>query len=283
MTPIEGILLALLAVAPSAIAVVWMPRSSNRWFLGVTLALTIPVVGPLLALLVIRTQGTNQIEQDLDAQRTPPRHQTYPAAIARAGGMPPLLDRLMSPDRELRLSALEALSWRSDRDAVDLLRWTIKHGLPDAVLDAALTLEELELHWQRRFDEAVEASESSPSFETCIAAADLAIEGLESGIADPAISAGLVAVARASCDRAAGLDPSRADDVGLRRARLELAAGDPTTALEICNAIIRAGASVSHDLRDLRARARFAVRQRPSREIGFTVFGEAAGAGATSV
>lgn len=265
---------ALLLVAPSAAVVAWLPRSSNRWLLGVAFALTIPVVGPLLALVAARTRGTNQIEQDLDAQlRLPASEQILAEDVTRIGGLPPLLDRLMSEDRDKRLAALETLSWRCDRDAIALLRWTIKHGPSDAVLDAALTLEELELSWQRRLDDALEACKRAPCFDVSLAAADLAVEGIVNGIADPAIVDGLAAAAREHYERAAQLDPQRADEARVRRACLELDAGDPLVALQILDAIIaERGGACPHELRDLRARARFAVRGLPSREIERTVF-----------
>jgi hypothetical protein len=199
-----------------------------------------------------------------------------PEDIARMGGQPPLLDRLMSSDPSQRLSALESITRRPDRDAIELLRWTISHDESESVLDAALTLEELELKWRSELDKANETFSRAPCYEAAVIVADVATQGIADGIVDAAIVEDLATEARACYEKAAILEPSRADEVELRQARLELVAGEPIIALSIVDALRQKRRKLTAELSTLRDRARFALRRRPSREISLTVFADGA-------
>jgi hypothetical protein len=262
---------AVALVAPGVVVGLWVPRTSPRWSLAVTFAITVPVFGALLALVAFRTRGTNQIERDLE-RPTAPVQPVAAEDVARMGGLPPLLDRLMSADPLDRLSGLEVIRRRPDRDGIALLRWTISHGSSDSVLDAALTLEEVEIGWRRNLDDAVGGLGDAPSITAAIRAADLVIDGINSGLVDDAIVDVMTAEARDRCDRAVELDPSRTQEVCLRRARLELAAGQPAVALDMLDAVRATARTWTAELGTVRDRARFAMRHKPSREIARTVF-----------
>lgn len=262
---------AVALVAPGAGVALKVPRSSPRWPLAVSLALAVPGVGPLLALLAMRTRGTNQLERDLEPEPLPVKR-IRPEDIRRLGGLPPLLDRLMSVDPADRLCALETIRKRADREAIRLLRWAISHGHADAVLDAALTLEEVELHWRHELEQAEDHLGEEPCYSAAVRFGDLAVDGITNGLVDDAVVDQLAAQARERYDRAAELDPSRHTDVGLRRARLELVAGEPTAAFDMLESLRSSCRNWSAELRALRDRARFKIRRRPSRDISRTIF-----------
>lgn len=254
-------LATLLLAAPSLASLALIPRSSSRWSLGVALAITVPVLGPVLALVVVNVRGTGQVTRDLRwTEVLPPDERSEEVHLA--AGQPSLLDRLLSLRSDERLGAIVALSHRGDERASSLLRWVVLHGDRDAVLDAALTLEDLELRWERRRDSAIDALRESPTFERALGAADATAEGIYFGLADRAICGELAARARALYDRAVELDPSMAAVVGVRRARLELAAGDPLLALSLLDRHC-AGLSRSERVEALvlRSRAAFAGRR----------------------
>jgi hypothetical protein len=273
---IYGLLGVVAVIAPGMWVAVRLPRDSSRWILAVAFAVTVPVVGALLAWVAVRTRGTNQIERDLEPDVAGSPRVTA-EEISRSGSQPPLLDRLLSADPERRLSALETISRRPERVGIDLLRWTIRHGGSDSVLDAALTLEELELKWRCGLEEAVERANTGSTYETMVAAADAATDGIALGLVDAAIVSDLAVDARRRYEEAARLEPTRARAVELRRARLELVAGEPVVALDMLDRIRDRYRDRSSELRALRHRAKFAVRQKPSREIGHTVFADLRG------
>lgn len=256
---------ALVLITPSLVMVAWLPRSPRRW-LVVAFSLTVPVVGPLLGLVAVRTRGTDQIGRDL-ARRSALWRPPTAEDITRSGGLPPLLDRLMSADADARLSALDTIARRPDRHSIGLLRWTVNNGEPDAVLDAALTLEEIELGWRRELDRAMAELDAAPGRKTALAAADLAAHGIASGLADPLMIGELARAARDGYDRAARIDPSHAPEVEVRRARLEVVVGEPMVALDPVDRL-RASGGWSVELRALRDRAHVSLYRAPSIDRG---------------
>jgi hypothetical protein len=132
--------LAILALRPGA--------SGGRRVLAASLVLTIPIVGPLLAVVArnVRGKGTGAEPEPSDEE---PAIRWSPEEVRRMGELPPMLERLMSPDYSERLAALVMLSSVPDMAARSLLRWAIEHGPPEVVLDAALTLDELDMHREK--------------------------------------------------------------------------------------------------------------------------------------
>lgn len=261
---LTSLALVLLLYAPSVAVLFALPRSSSRRLLASALAFVVPLAGPVLALLVARVRSGT-----LEA-REPPADEVAPGLMGAdeaesIGVLPPLLERLLSSDPPERLSALVVLSQKSDAEAVDMLRWTLENGSPEAVLDAALVLEELELDWERRRHAAERAVIEKPDASRAVAAADAAADGILTGLSDPAIAPVLAERARKYYRMAVKLAPERERDIDLRLARLELAVGNPRAALKLterARARLEDGDEVPEELSRLADRARFAARQR---------------------
>jgi hypothetical protein len=260
----SNIALLLLIFAPSAGVLLALPASSSRRALVVALAFGIPLAGPILALLAARIRGGRPMA------KPPKREEERPVRIgpdeaSSMGALPPILERLLASDPAERLSALVVLSQRADSDAVMLLRWTIEHGSPEAVLDAALTLDELDLRWQQRLEETEKAVREEPSLENAVAAADTNAFGIITGLADPAIAPELASQARKFYRLAAKLGSERPPEVDERFAELELTMGNPQHALELTERL-RASfpdREIPEEVIALSNQARFAARQRP--------------------
>ena len=228
------------------------------------LLMVVPVAGPLLAWLVARVKGGGLMRPEEDPRALKYAERT--TELRRAGEMPAAIERLMSTDAEERLGALVRLSTAADATAVALLRWAIEHGSREVVLDAALTLEELDLRREKRFEAAREAFEEEPTFERAFAAAEAAAHGVLTGLTDDASVPALASQARALYLLALDLDPEkdqeRALDVEERLARLELAASRPAVALEILTRVSeRHGEKAKSRLAQLIEQAAFAARR----------------------
>lgn len=244
--------LTILAIRPGV--------SSSRRLLAGTLAFLIPGAGVLLAALVRSARGGHVALAPLDASADAPLPNVDD--VWRVCDMPSLLERLMSSDGAERLAALIVLSNRADAGAIKMLRWAVEHGPPEVVLDAALTLEELDLRREKNLELATERLLAEPGFATALAAGDAAAQAVMSGLADPVTVPALAEQARSSYLFALDADPARWAEVEERMARLELHAGRPAEALEL---VVRLGerlpvgqAFALHDLRDAAA---FAARR----------------------
>ncbi len=145
------ILLALGAVHLGLAALALRPgMSGSRRVLATTLCSSVPLGGPLLALLVraVRGSGMHVHEEDELRPAPPPT----PDDVHRMAELPPLIDRLMSPELGERQAAMLQLIEAGGSEATLMLEWVVEHGSPDVVLEAALALDELD---QRRLVEAV--------------------------------------------------------------------------------------------------------------------------------
>lgn len=129
-------------VIPAAAIAALPGVSRSRRILACALVLLVPVAGPLLAFMVRRSRGGAIA---LEPVRPASPRRLSAADIRRLGEQPPVLERLLCGDPTERLAALVSLSSAGDAQAIAVLRWTIEHGPAYVVLDAALTLDELEL------------------------------------------------------------------------------------------------------------------------------------------
>jgi hypothetical protein len=185
----------------------------------------LPGLGLPLAIAVRRLRGAGRAA-DVRVRKPPQRALTRDEVLSLAE-QPSALDRLMSLQPEERLDALVGLACANDANAVALLRWTVQHGPREAMLEAALTLEELDLQRTRLLDEAARGFEQHPSFATAVAAGDAALAGIVNGLADRATLPSLAERARAWFRYAEMVDPSRGDQLARRLALLD---GDPRCA-----------------------------------------------------
>ena len=225
--------LALLAVPSAAFALRGGPSPSRR-MLAFALCVLIPVAGLFLAIMVRRVRG-GAIQLEPPDERPPRRLSTVD--VARLGETPPVLDRLLSGDPAERLEALVALSSTGDAAAVAVLRWALEHGPSDVVLDAALTLEEIELRGEARAALARELLGTEDA-DRALAAGDATATLVHDGIVDPAIASLYLEQARTYYQLALQWAPERWIEIEERRARLELAAGQPREALEILDRLL---------------------------------------------
>ena len=125
---------AVLAVRPGV--------SSSRRALALALVVLIPFAGPLLAWIVRGVRGGVIAPEPTVARK---RARAAIGDVRRLGSMPAAVERLLSKDPAERLTALVHLSSAGDANARAVLQWTIERGPTEVVLEAALTLEEIEL------------------------------------------------------------------------------------------------------------------------------------------
>ena len=142
--------LALIAARPGV--------SSSRRLLAAVLAIMVPVAGPLLAMLVRRTRGgTIAVEPPAEL----PKFRPSAYDVNRLCDQPSVVERLLSRDPAERLEAMVHLASVGDKHSLATLRWTIEHGPQEVLLEAALTLEEIELRHARLAAQVV-APEPAP-------------------------------------------------------------------------------------------------------------------------
>lgn len=257
MPPVIAILLAAHALVIAA--TLRAPLVGSRRLLAVVLVTLLPGAGALLVLLVHRVQGGGIALED-EAPPAPPRALSA-ADARRLADLPPLLDRLTSTDPAERLAALICVTSGTSVDGPNVLRWAVEHGAPDVVLDAALTLEALELGREVRLGDTRAALAACPTYAHAVAAADAAALSVLNGTADGAAVATLAEQARASYDLALSLEPTRSDEVHERVARLELAALRPVEALVCLGRLSTMATSITGGLRQLRDDVAFAARR----------------------
>lgn len=235
------------------------PAPSRR-VLAAVIALLVPLAGPLLAALVRRARG-GALACELD---TGERSCRPPSAldVHRLAELPSVLDRLMAPEPSERLAALVSLAGASDARAIALLRWALEHAGPEIVLDAALTLEELDLRREANLEAAARRFRESPCTACALALADAAALGVTTGLADGTAAPVLAEQARRAYQLVLEFDPGHAAAIDERLARLELAAGRPVEALACARrALDAANADSLLDAEILRDHAAFAARR----------------------
>jgi hypothetical protein len=253
------VLLVLHQIA--ALFLVLRPGTSlSRRLLAATFVLLLPVAGVPLAVMVRRARGgrlASEPERTGRGARPPSADE-----VLRLTELPASLDRLMSPEPSERLAALVCLSKAGDANAIAVLRWTLEHGAPEIVLDAALTLEDLDLRREKRLDEASRRYRAAATFEAAVEVGDAAAAGLRNRLADPVAIPVLAEQARTAYLAAMTAAPEQALMIDERLGRLELAAGRPREALEILNRVLAmTDPDAALELELVRDAAAFAARE----------------------
>ena len=218
---VAGLQLAGIPVAASV--------SPSKRLLALCFTLLFPGAGIALAWITCRTRGGKVAGAPEDAEQ---RHRLSSADVRRLGESPASLERLMSSDPSERLAALVVLSSTADANAVALLKWAVEHGPPDAVLDAALCLEDLGLRAEGEVRAARDAFEEEPTFATAIGAGDTAARAIFRGLIDGPLVGTMVDDARQAYEYALALRPTEDRVIHERLARLSMAATNPKDALE---------------------------------------------------
>lgn len=253
-----GFLYGLLALTGISLVLALRPGvSRSRRLLAGAVVVVVPVVGVLLAIVVRRLRGAGPATDPVDESR---EHRAALVDVARLGEAPPVLDRLLSTDQAERLEALVALSSTADASAVAVLRWAIEHGPSDVVLEAALTLEEIELRAEAEMIAARDALGSREDPALALAAADATTAPILQRIVDPSIAPALATQARELYERALRGAPERTIEIEEKIARLELAAGRPRAALGVLERLAQREGVDLAKITPLRDDAAFASR-----------------------
>lgn len=248
----------ILLTVPTAAYALRPGVSASRRLLACTLVLLVPLAGPFLAMLVRRARGGGIALEPVAAE---PGRKLSATDCARLGELPPILERLLGSCPTERLAALVALSNAGDAHAVAVLRWTVEHGPSDVVLDAALTLEEIDLRNIARTQRLRDALEATPTADHALAAARASESSVMNRLADAALAPMLAAEARGCYQRALALAPERSSEIHERMARLELACGRPRAALDLVNVLSCHTETDAARLTALRDEAAFAARE----------------------
>lgn len=219
---------AILQVAFAGYILARRDLEASRRALAFTLAVTVPGLGPTLAVLAIAVRGAGTSPALRHAAQPAERERDEYARLARDEA--PLLYRL-SGSRAERRAALSELARDESPAAVAALRWVLERGEEDAVIDAALTLEQMtDAGMSEIAAGRMLFSEAGP--EDLVHLGDRVAGMIESGLAEPSTARRLAGVAR-EFYRAAeerGILPGR---VTAAWARLELRAMHPADALAV--------------------------------------------------
>ncbi len=130
---------------------------------------------------------------------------------------------------------------RADAGSVALLRWALGAANPELAVESALAIEEMTASFEARMDEHRKALAETPARPgEALAAAELATDAIEAGLAETALLPTLAHEARGYFSAALAADPTRAAAVAIGRARLELATLHPDAALEAIDEVVLA-------------------------------------------
>ena len=231
-------LLHLAALVPSALAPA-LPRSER--LLGAAYAFAIPVFGAPLAAISLGTAGHSElVEADptaLPAAAEAPRAEE----LRSLGEALPTCEALLAGSSDERRAIIATLALRADAGAVALLRWALGAANPDLAVESALAIEEMTASFEARMDDHRKALAATPSRpDEALAAAELATDAIEAGLAEPALLPTLAHEARGYFSAALAVEPTRAAAVAIGRARLELAVLRPDAALEAIDEVVLA-------------------------------------------
>jgi hypothetical protein len=227
--PLAAAGLHLAALVP---IVAWRSLSPSERLLGAAFVFSMPVAGGLVALIALGTVGRGEVlETDPDAiaaEVEPLRAEE----LRRLGEALPCCEALLAGTVDERRAIIATLTRRADADSVALLRWALGAADPDLAVEAALALEEMTAGFESRMAQLRKALAATPLADDAQDAAELITDAIEAGIAEPALVSSLAHEAR-ELFAAAGVDtdPTRAGEVAVGRARLELAVLRPDAAL----------------------------------------------------
>jgi hypothetical protein len=261
MEPVAALLTAFAAQVMIGLAAVMRSRAGGgRRELAGALCLTVPGAGLPLALLALRLRGRGDSPALALMERTP-----RPPRPRIARDRMPVLERLLADARDRR-AALAGISGGPSQVGVQAVRWTLEHGHGEAVIEAAMALEELNGTWEARLSEARLAMGEYPTSLQLLGIADLIANLLELDIIDSTLATRMCDEACDLYRRAGESTRGYPPQIYLRWARLELRSMRPETALSLlnrCDEPSDSGAAAA--LEQMRNDARFAARRPLSR------------------
>lgn len=252
------VLLAIgLAVQALAGVVVHYTASRERRALASTLAVSVPVLGPLAAIWLEAVTGRGGA--DLLVDLGPVRRRMDGSEIARrlTASLPPC-EAIVGDNVEARRATIGRLVERASADDIAILRWAHRQPDSEISLEAALALEEIGQRFEQRLRAARDAANTSPSpgahAEIVLAISD----AVRKNIVDSVLVPKLLVEARRHHLVAVVQDPALTETLAISLARLELAARQPGRALGVLCTI---AGSTSSELIELRREAAYATRR----------------------
>jgi len=231
--------LHLAALVPIAIAPA-LPRSER--VLGAAYVFAIPVFGAPLAALSLGTAGQGELVE-ADPTAAPATAEAPRAEELRSlGEALPTCEALLAGSIDERRAIIATLALRADAGAVALLRWALGAANPDLAVESALAIEEMTASFEARMDEhRKELASGASGPGEALAAAELVTDAIEAGLAETALIASLAHEARGYFSTALAAEPTRAAEIAIGRARLELATLHPDAALEAIDEVVMVG------------------------------------------
>ncbi len=233
-------------------------RGSRRTLL-LAFSLALPVVGAAAVVLALsRGEGPERSELEVGIRDEEDDHEGAPdpQVIRQVGEALPAAEALLVAGIEERRAMLWGLGRRADADAIALLRWALTAASPELGLEAALALEDLSISFEKRLEGHRKLLAVTPSHAEAMAAGEWITHGVEVGILDVGRMRAFASEARKHFTTALALAPAAAADVGLARAKLELAVLRPDKALDVLDEVLATGTTARHDeLRRLRDEA----------------------------
>lgn len=213
----------------------------ERQVLGVAVAVSMPIIGPLATAFVDRTRGRSA--HGLLAEPGLPHRAFDGLDVARAlVSCPPPCEAIVSGSTESRRAAIGRLADRAAHDDIAILRWARNQQDSDVAVEAALALEDVGQRFDDRIAAARQAVAATPSAVHHIALVHAIAEAMVAGLVDMPLVGKLADEARTHYEAAISLDPSTGTALAEPRARVELAADNPTAALDALAPVITTSA-----------------------------------------
>jgi hypothetical protein len=228
--------LHLAALAPIVIAPA-LPASER--LLGAAYTFAIPVFGAPLAAISLGTAGQGELVE-ADPTAMPAAAEAPRAEELRSlGEALPTCEALLAGSIDERRAIIATLALRADAGSVALLRWALGAANPELAVESALAIEEMTASFEAQMDQhRKEMAETPPRPGAALAAAELATDAIEAGLAETALLPTLAHEARGYYSAALAADPTRAAAIAIGRARLELAMLHPDAALEAIDEVV---------------------------------------------
>lgn len=241
-----------LVVQPSIAVLVVMAISVQRRSLALALAATVPVLGPIAAVLSSTTIGTTNGSDLLHDPNARPVALDG-AELARRLRSLPVCEALVSGDAEARSLALAKLTTRAAAEDVTTLRWARSASNSDASVDIAMAFEEVCARFDRESSVARTAATAAPSFNTHSEVFAVLHAGIVVGVVDSHLVSRVADEAARHCAAAVKFDATRGKELLAARVHLALLAHRPDEALALLEAAgidVRGNAELTALFRD---------------------------------
>lgn len=212
-------------------AYIAQPAGSRR-VLATAWMVSFPGLGLPVASLTMQATAAGELQEFQRGQL--PERKAGPAQVVRLiAGHVPVCERLVSGVSRTRRTALNSLAARRDAEALEILRWAVRHPDSELALDAALTLDELVGEFEERRTEALDKLANGRTFENLVEAGDVLVDALWTRLVDDTMVVALADEATWHFQHARSVAPERADELTERLAKLALITMRPHEALRL--------------------------------------------------